>query len=741
MSDINSEIEKWVAKALTPNQVFAPKPMPVDLYSDNDAVRAAQLLEAKAAVLVGMHEARTFDGREPFTLDDYTAFAAAHKDIAEGHRLLGEELKANRPDALQAISAHGDAMAYHNDASKLAEMMQPSEDLGERNKMWPHMESNSFRFGRTAPWDTEEKQWRKAHQAFLTSQLAAQKTAFDTGVVEKGDVAGHAFHGNQYTGPFGGSAVSGLDPKVLQYEGKTVRMSMPTPSGEPHIIEGRIRTGMISVTPPRTGFFSPDTPPQEPQHIKVAYLQTKSSDYQNTKQPIYPSMKIDAVRVGSKWQNIQKATSEIQKGDTPGHPFHGNQWTTGQLAAANNEVRRLQNDAYNSDSLDGYDNIVDKHAQIADAHRALAAQARAEGRPSDAKVHERAAFRHDEAAEQNLFLHGSVFNDFGRAKQATDDAVNASLDALPLVKSVSEITKGDLPGHPFRGNQYTSLGEKASDLAKAVKKLNSRSTPDEIRSLAKVHEQVANQHFAVSRQSAEMRHLTDPSEVGQKTYDNLVSTSAVEGDKHLDAGYRHNDTADKLYYAAELKEQGSPSASSSVLANAKISSANAADASKEAASSGVHWPVGDPEFAQHEEAVALGKSAEIIQKGDVVGHVFHGNQYKGGTSSIPDNVGHRDFDPNTTLSQIGKMNILAVSGGKVHSIHDTDGKAIGVELPVSSGYKVRVFLRDDDTYTVQRVHRDNVKGEETGVFADQVGESVYQAGMYKSNPFGGHQPR
>ena len=191
----------------------------------------------------------------------------------------------------------------------------------------------------------------------------------------------------------------------------------------------------------------------------------------------------------------------LAKGDLPGHPFHGNQWTAKQLADAVNEVRRLQNDAYNSDSLDGYDDIVDKHAQIAQAHRVLERRARAEGRLSDADVHLSAAFRHDEAAERNLILHGHVLNDFRGAKQATEDAVNASLDALPLVKSVSEITKdakgdkcplckgtgairggqvtcpkcggkkvakGDIAGHAFHGNQY----EDAKDAAKLASDAN-----------------------------------------------------------------------------------------------------------------------------------------------------------------------------------------------------------------------------------------------------------------------------
>jgi len=133
------------------------------------------------------------------------------------------------------------------------------------------------------------------------------------------------------------------------------------------------------------------------------------------------------------------------------------------------------------------------------------------------------------------------------------------------------------------------------------------------------------------------------------------------------------------------------------------------------------------------------EEAASVSKGDLPGHDFHGNQY----STMPSGHGDRDFDPQQTADHIGKMNILAISGGRVGILRD-GGKPKGVELPVSHGYKVRVFLHNDDTYTVQRVlaraGKETVKGEVRGIHADELGEQAYQAGMYKSNPFGGHNP-
>ena len=145
-------------------------------------------------------------------------------------------------------------------------------------------------------------------------------------------------------------------------------------------------------------------------------------------------------------------------------------------------------------------------------------------------------------------------------------------------------------------------------------------------------------------------------------------------------------------------------------------------------------------------------SKKKVEKGDLPGHPFHGNQYTEGlvftkpdkalvSNTIPKNVGHRDFDINTTLRQIGRMNIAAASGGRVSPITGPQGgNPIGVELPVGSGYRVRVYLADNDTYTVQRVYhtaaRETVKGQVNDVFAEQLGEKVYDASCFVNVPFG-----
>lgn len=106
---------------------------------------------------------------------------------------------------------------------------------------------------------------------------------------------------------------------------------------------------------------------------------------------------------------------------------------------------------------------------------------------------------------------------------------------------------------------------------------------------------------------------------------------------------------------------------------------------------------------------------------------------------IPDDVGARDVDPDVIKRQIGAMNVMAISGGRVNTI-SKNGRPVGISLPVSNGYAVNVFLADSDTYTVQRVFRGAVKGEQGNVYNSELGEVAYQAGMFRSNPFGGHAP-
>ena len=100
------------------------------------------------------------------------------------------------------------------------------------------------------------------------------------------------------------------------------------------------------------------------------------------------------------------------------------------------------------------------------------------------------------------------------------------------------------------------------------------------------------------------------------------------------------------------------------------------------------------------------------------------------------------MDAQELVRQVGRMNVLAVSGGRVQCVRDASGDTTAVVFPVAAGYRVRVTLDGGaDLYDVERVFvrggREFSKGMVRGVYCDEVGEVVYQASCFRSNTFGG----
>jgi hypothetical protein len=100
----------------------------------------------------------------------------------------------------------------------------------------------------------------------------------------------------------------------------------------------------------------------------------------------------------------------------------------------------------------------------------------------------------------------------------------------------------------------------------------------------------------------------------------------------------------------------------------------------------------------------------------------------------------RPFNEDELIDQIGRMNIYAISGGRVGITKNDQGETVEVELKVGKGYRVSISLGWDDTWTVSRqfVRKGVVsdKGTLTGVFADQVGEIAYKASCFVNVQFG-----
>jgi hypothetical protein len=100
----------------------------------------------------------------------------------------------------------------------------------------------------------------------------------------------------------------------------------------------------------------------------------------------------------------------------------------------------------------------------------------------------------------------------------------------------------------------------------------------------------------------------------------------------------------------------------------------------------------------------------------------------------------RPFSEDELINQIGRMNIFAISGGRVGVIVNNEGETVEVQLPVSNGYRVSISLGWNDTWTVSRqfVRKGVVsdKGTLENVYCEQVGEIAYKASCFRNVQFG-----
>ena len=103
-------------------------------------------------------------------------------------------------------------------------------------------------------------------------------------------------------------------------------------------------------------------------------------------------------------------------------------------------------------------------------------------------------------------------------------------------------------------------------------------------------------------------------------------------------------------------------------------------------------------------------------------------------------IGQRPFDEDVLIDQIGRMNVLAISGGRVGVVKNNEGETIEVELPCGAGYRVSIILAWNDTYTVTRqfVRKGTVyqKGTVENVYCEEIGEVAYKASCFRNVEFG-----
>lgn len=100
----------------------------------------------------------------------------------------------------------------------------------------------------------------------------------------------------------------------------------------------------------------------------------------------------------------------------------------------------------------------------------------------------------------------------------------------------------------------------------------------------------------------------------------------------------------------------------------------------------------------------------------------------------------RPFNEDELIRQIGQMNILAISGGRVYVSKNQQGETVGIDLPCGAGYRVSIELGWNDEWVVTRqfVRKGTVfnKGTVEGVYCENIGEVAYRAACFRSYDFG-----
>jgi hypothetical protein len=96
----------------------------------------------------------------------------------------------------------------------------------------------------------------------------------------------------------------------------------------------------------------------------------------------------------------------------------------------------------------------------------------------------------------------------------------------------------------------------------------------------------------------------------------------------------------------------------------------------------------------------------------------------------------RSCDGGVILSQIGKMTVLGVCGGRVIALKDSEGSHVGVALFVTNSRRIEVILNFMDVYDIRRIRTDKegnevVEAEFSMVYCDELESAVWKASCWE----------
>lgn len=212
------------------------------------------------------------------------------------------------------------------------------------------------------------------------------------------------------------------------------------------------------------------------------------------------------------------------------------------------------------------------------------------------------------------------------------------------------------------------------------------------------------------------------SSLGDLSTDPMADT-AVRALAYWDTAVSHGDEGPEefaavLEAAEQIRDSGGPRAedASKAIEQFDAALAKAADVDKDI-------PVDD-------EQAVIDVVRGYVEDREANGSV-PANDFTPAAPPVPDDWEITGDERRTIRDQIGMMNVLAISGGKITPLKD------GIELPVGRGYRVRVRLTPVDDYTVERVFVRGGKewsyGKRDGIYADEVGNMAYWASCYNND--------
>jgi hypothetical protein len=194
--------------------------------------------------------------------------------------------------------------------------------------------------------------------------------------------------------------------------------------------------------------------------------------------------------------------AQLEKGDVVGHPFRGNQYSTEQVATL------LDKHPEHHEAVVTVSPSKGKQERISGRVRTVSSKLReVQVKDKDAKARIESVkgaphrpgteYKTPEQRQDYPLAAAEQTSDFSKC-EVNPEKTEGSMDLRKIVhEGLAEMRKGDEPGHPFRGNQYSDVAGHREAESKHREKQNDASLPEDVRER---HRIAANNHEGAARE-------------------------------------------------------------------------------------------------------------------------------------------------------------------------------------------------------------------------------------------------